>query len=241
MFHVTLIALTSEEAAVATDRAAMGAAEVWTDEAFGALPARAAVLARTPEIAWRLWAARVTRGERPDVLVVPAPLLGRGRVTEALLSNERATGLLLRDMALAGAPSEHALSTLADARPLFVELFPGWPERLRRHLTISGMWLEYSAEPRGPSDRKLALPAQAIPLARVLRAAAGTSQSDPSTRAVVNARIHDQAATLMILGEHETTQLFLAKVAELTPSRAPVAAAPVRAQAPPHGAEKRQR
>src|SRR5262249_46145591 len=116
MFHVTLIALTSEEAAVAADRDAQVAAEGWAAEGYGARPLRSAVLVRSPAIAWRLWAARIVRGERPDALVVPAPLLGRGRVTEALLSNERATSLLLRDMALTGSPTEHALSTLADAR-----------------------------------------------------------------------------------------------------------------------------
>lgn len=241
MFHVTLIALTSEEAAVASDRDAMRAAEVWTDEALGALPPRAAVLARSPAIAWRLWAARLVRGERPDVLVVPAPLLGRGRVTTALLSNERATNLLLRDMALAGTPSEHALSALADARPLFVELFPGWPQPLFRHLSVKGMWLEYAPEPRGPSDRKMALASQGATLSRVLRAAAGESQADPSTGAIVAATIHDQAAMLLALGELTTAQVFLSKVTELTPQRGAVTAAPARAQAPPPAAGKRQR
>lgn len=241
MFHVTLIALTSEEAAVASDRDAQVAAEVWTDEAYGALPARSAVLARSPEIAWRLWAARIVRGERPDVLIVPVPLLGRGRVTEALLSNERATSLLLRDMALAGAPSEHALSTLADARPLFVEMFPGWPQRLFRHLAVNGLWLEYAAEPRSPSDRKLALLAQATALSRVLQASAGAAHADPSTSAVVASRIRDQAATLMILGEIETAQTFLTRVSELTPQKSTVTAAPARAQTPPQSGGKRQR
>ncbi len=240
MFHVTLIALTSEEAAVASDRDAQVAAEVWTDEAYGGLPPRAAVLARSPAIAWRLWAARIVRGERPDVLIVPAPLLGRGRVTEALLSNERATSLLLRDMALTGAPTEHALSALADARPLFVELFPGWRDRLYRHLSANGMWLEYAAEPRGPSDRKLALMGQAAALSRVLSAAAGARHADPSTSAVVWSKVHDQAAVLLLLGELETAQTFLAKVAEITPAKNMVTAAPARAQAQAP-AVKRQR
>ena len=232
MFHVTLIALTSEEAAVASDRDAQRAAEVWTDEAFGALPPSSAVLVRSPAIAWRLWAARIVRGERPDVLVVPAPLLGRGRVTEALLSNERATSLLLRDMALSGAPSEHALSSLADARPLYVELFPGWPQRLFRHLSVGGMWLEYAPEPRGPADRKLALLAQAAPLSRVLRAIGDASQADPSTALVTARSLEGQAGMLIALGEAETAQTFLMKVAELTPKKAAVTAGPTRAQIP---------
>lgn len=241
MFHVTLIALTSEEAAVAADRDAQVAAEVWTDEAYGALPRSSAVLVRSPAIAWRLWAARIVRGERPDVLVVPAPLLSRGRVTEALLSNERATSLLLRDMALSGAPTEHALSTLADARPLFVELFPGWAPRLFRHLSVNGMWLSYAPEPRGPSDRKLLLLAQAAPLERVLRAIGDTRQADASTGAVMAESLKGQAALLIALGEAETAQTFLLKVAELTPKKAAAAAGPVRAQALMQANEKRLR
>jgi hypothetical protein len=194
---------------------------------------------RSPEIAWRLWAARIVRGERPDVLVIPAPLLARGRVTEALLSNERATSLLLRDMVLSGSPSEHALSTLADARPLYVELFPGWPQRLFRHLSVNGMWLEYAPEPRGPSDRRLALLAQAGPLTRVLRAIGDASQADPSTAAVTAESLKGQAAMLIALGEAETAQQFLLKVADLTPKKAAVSSGPTRAQAASGGKRAR--
>lgn len=231
-FHVTLIALTSEEAALASDRDIHVAAEVWTDEALESLPHRSAVLVRSPAIAWRLWAARSIRGERPDVLVIPAPLLGRGRVTEVLLSNERATSLLLRDMALTGSPSEHALSTLADVRPLFVELFPGWPQRLFRHLSVNGLWLGYAPEPRGPSDRKLALLAQAAPLSRVLRAVGEASQADPSTGAILAESLKGQAALLIALGEAETAQTFLMKVADLTPKKSGVTTGITRASAP---------
>ncbi len=231
MFHVTLIALTSEEAQVASDRAEQPAAEVWTDEAFGALPRGSAVLVRSPAIAWRLWAARLLRGERPDVLVIPAPLLGRGSVTTALLSSERATTLLLRDMALSGAPGEHALSALADARPLHVELFASWPERLYRHLSVNGMWLEYTAEPRGPADRKLVLLKQEVSLGRVLKAIGQTAQTDASTAAIVTESLKGQAALLAELGEAETAESFLARVKELTPRKGAVAAAAPRPKA----------
>ncbi|MBK8255174.1 MAG: hypothetical protein IPK82_21245 [Polyangiaceae bacterium] len=240
MFHVTLIALTSEEAAVAADRGSQLAAEVWTDEAYGNLPAHSAVLAKSPAIAWRLWAARIAKGQRPDVLVIPAALLGRGNVTEALLSNEKATSLLLRDMALTGAPSEHALSTLADSRPLFVELYATWPERLHRHLSVRGLWLEYAPEPQGPSDRKMALAAQTEPLARVLAATAEGGEADPSTKAIVAGTLADQAAVLLVLGEAATAEAFLTKVADLTPKKNAVVTGPVRALLTPPG-DKRAR
>jgi hypothetical protein len=120
VFHLTLIALTSEEAGFAADRSEQLAAEVWADEALGRLEPRSAILVRSPALAFRLWAARLTRGERPDVVVIPVPLLDRGNVASSLLAEERALEPLLRSFALTGAPNEFALSKAADVRPLHV-------------------------------------------------------------------------------------------------------------------------
>ena len=65
VFHLTLAALTSEEAGFSTDRSEQLAAEVWADEALGQLEPRSAVLVPSPAIAFRMWAARLLRGERP--------------------------------------------------------------------------------------------------------------------------------------------------------------------------------
>ena len=97
-------------------------------------------------------------------------------------------------------------------------------EQRRRHLSVSGLWLGYSSEPRGPSDRKLALLGQAASLERVLRAVSDAGQSDPSTGAVLSESLKGQAALLIALGEAETAQTFLLKVAELTPKKNAVSA-----------------
>lgn len=225
-FHLTLVALTSEEAALFTDRNAQTAAEVWTDEALGRLPPNSAVIARSPALAWRFWAARVTRGERPDVLVIPAPFLTRGRVLESVLANERAASTLLRDVVLTGAPSELGLSTLADARPLYVQLFPAWPQRLSRHLRLDGTWLAYAAQPLGPSDRKLALGSTIAPLARLTVAVNETDDADPSTRAIAADQMRDQATLLMMLGEAEAAQTFLQAISTMTREKHAIVAAP---------------
>lgn len=216
IFHLTLVALASEEAGFAADRSEQLAAEVWADEAFGNLEPRSAVLVRSPSIAWRLWAARITRGERPDVLVIPIPLLDRGRVAVNLLAGERKLEPLLRDFALAGEPGEFALSTLADVRPLHVELDRSWSMRLLAHLSVDGLWLEFAPQPLGASDRKVATAQSVVPLRRTLAALAATTIPDASTSAVLASTLRSHSSVISMLGERVVAQTFLDRVGELT-------------------------
>jgi hypothetical protein len=215
VFHLTLVALTSEEAGFATDRSEQLAAEVWADEALGGLSPRSAVLVKSPAIAWRLWAARLTRGERPDVLIIPIPLLDHGRVAAGLIAADRTVEPLLRDFALSGQPSEFSLSHLADARALHVELDPTWSKRLISHLRIDGLWLEYAPQPLGPSDRRQSSAAAAAPMRRVLAAIAGAAVPEAPTAAVVTATLRAHASALNALGEREAADLVLARIADL--------------------------
>lgn len=217
VFHVTLVALTSEEAGVSADRSEQLAAEVWVDEALGALEPRAAILVRSPAVAWRLWAARVTRGERPDVIVIPIPLLNRGHVAASLLAEGRAIEPLIRDFALTGEPTEVALSTLADARPLHVELDLRWSKRLVSHLAVDGLWLEYAPQPLGPSDRKLFASAQAAPMKRALSAITASLAPDASTASVVANTMAGHASVLTTLGDYESAQALFDQASALAP------------------------
>ncbi len=228
VFHVTLVALTSEEAGFAADRSEQLAAEVWVDEALGKLEPRAAILVRSPAVAWRLWAARITRGERPDVLVIPVPLLNRGRVAAGLLAEERAMEPLLRDFAMAGEPTEFSLSTLADARPLHVELDRRWGKRIVSHLSVDGLWLEYAPQPLGPSDRKLGAKAQSAPLTRVLAAANAGGVPDAPTSSVVAEALIGQSSALMSLGEHDAAQALYDRADALLPRDSVLSGAVVR-------------
>jgi hypothetical protein len=227
VFHLTLVALTSEEAGFATDRSEQMAAEVWADEAFGRLPARSAVLVRSPALAFRLWAARLTRGERPDVLVIPVPLLGRGRVAQTLLAEEPELAPLLRSYALAGVPTEFSLSKIADVRALHAELDPTWPKRLMSHLRLDGLWLEYAPQPLGPSDRKQASAAAAAPLRRVMAAIASAAVPESPTATVLGTTLRADASVLTALGEREAADLVLARLEELVARDPSVAAAKV--------------
>jgi hypothetical protein len=218
VFHLTMVALASEEASFAADRSDQFAAEQWTDEAYLGLEPSAAVLVRSPAVAWRLWAARVTRGERPDVLVIPVPLLDRGRVSSSLVAAERQLEPLLHAYALRGRATEFALSKLADVRPLHVEIDGGWSDRLLAHLSVDGMWLEYAPQPLGPSDRKQAALASTAPLRRVLASIHASPVPDAPTASVVAVTLREQAAVLSQLGERETAYTFVQRVADLSPT-----------------------
>ncbi|WP_437779144.1 hypothetical protein [Sorangium sp. So ce1097] len=215
VFQLTLVALTSEEAGFAADRSEQTAAEVWTDEAYGSLDPKSAILVRSPAIAWRVWAARITRGERPDVLVIPIPLLDRGHVAASLLEEERKLLPLLRDFALSGEPSEFALSTLADVRPLYVELDPSWSRRLLGHLNVAGIWLEYAPQPLGASDRKLATAQSIVPIRRVLESLSVAAVPDTSTAAVLASTMRGQSNVVSLLGERVVAQSYLDRLREL--------------------------
>jgi hypothetical protein len=216
VFHLTLVALTSEEAGFAADRSEQLATEAWTDEAFGRLEPRSAVLVRSPAIAWRLWAARILRGERPDVVVIPVHLLDKGRVASSLAASDRGLEPLLRDFTLTREPSEFSLSKVADVRPLYVEFDAAWRPRLSTHLLISGLWLRYTPQPLGPSDRKQSVPLAEVPLRRVLTAIAATTLPDAPTSAVLQSTLRGQATVLGSFGDHDASEGFLGKIDELS-------------------------
>jgi hypothetical protein len=215
VFHLTLVALTSEEAGFATDRSEQIAAEAWTDEALGGLPPRSALLVRSPALAWRLWSARLLRGERPDTMVIPIPLLDRGRVAVSLVARERAVEPLLRDFALTAEPSEFALSRVADARPLHVELDPSWSKRLVTHLRLDGLWLEFAPQPLGPSDRRQSGLAAAAPMRRVIAAIASATVPEAPTATVLASMLRADANVLNALGDRDAADMALARLREL--------------------------
>lgn len=209
-FDFTLVLVTGEDSAYPADRRTQNAAEVWTDEAFASLPPHSLVLVRSHAVAWRLWAAKSTRGERPDVVIVPLPLLDRGSVATRLLAMEPALGNLIRDMAVSGQPSELALSIIADKRPLYAELDPTWDRRLLDHLTPAPFWLRFSAHGVGRSDRALGLKKAKTPFERVLAAAQSPAHPDRATLAVLGERAKEHALVCAALGDRQNAGDVLA-------------------------------
>lgn len=232
-FSAAILAIASEEATLRVDRSAARSVEVFTDEALERLPPRAVVLVRTDATAFRLWAARLVRGQRPDVTVVPLPLLTRGSVAQRALAEEPACAPLLRDLSARGTPSEYALSTLADARPLFVELDPTWDRALSSHTTPDRLWLRFASQPLGPSDRKATQQAQDLARTRVRGAATSSDEehggypdsSSEGTLEVLSARAREEVAVAAFVGDTEAARRSLTALAELRRNDAFAAAA----------------
>jgi hypothetical protein len=215
-FDFTLVFVGSEASAAATERRSSPASEVWTDEGFRSLPPNGLFFARSEAIAWRLWSAQLLRGERPDVLVVPSTLLERGALRRRLLEAEPALAPLLRDIALGGKPSDYALATLADARPLYVELDASWDERLNEHVVPEAFWLRFQANPVGRSDRGAALERAGHRFERVLHAVtnADVAGGALATREVVLSGLRQRA--LFLLARHDRdSALATAEILEL--------------------------
>jgi len=220
MFHVMLVALTSEESKRSSDRSEQFAAEEWSDVAVGGLRPAATIVVHDPALAFRAWASRVSRGDRPDVLIVPASLLGRGRLTADLAGRERAIEPVIRSYALTGVPGEFELSRLADVRPLFIEYQQGWSARIVKHLTVEGMWLEYAPQPLGKSDRKELRDASLGQIRRTLAVLEAPGHWDPATSKVVADALRRQARVMIDLGDRPLAGEFLTRGRELVPHEA---------------------
>jgi len=215
VFDFTLVVLAAEDSTFVADRSSQRAAEVWTDEALGSLPPDSLLLVRSEAIAWRLWAARVVRGERPDLVVVPLHLIERGSVAKRLLELEPELADLIRDVAISGAPSEYALSTLADTRPLYVEIAPSWDERLLDHLIPEALWLRFAPHAVGRSDRLPSLRRGRSAFARVLSKARTPQHRDEATLSVLAARAREQAVALAALGDRTSVADVLGDLSEI--------------------------
>jgi hypothetical protein len=219
VFHFTLVFAAAENSSdVVTETTALGA-DVWTDEALGELPPNALLLVRSQSLAWRLWAAQISRGERPDLIVVPLSLVARGTVARGLLAREPSLAPLIRDLATTGRTSEYSLADLAETRPLFVDLDPGWDKRLLDHLRPTPLWLGFTPHTLGRSDRRAALEDDSGRRAflRVLGVAKNVPGGDPATLAILGARAREHAVVLAALGDRDSTRRVLRDVRRIDP------------------------
>ena len=162
--YAMLIAVHADDADFAAEGRTLRGNSLFTQEAFWALPRHSLLLLRHRELAYRAWATRLAEGMRPDLLVVTEDRLQRNPDATRLLALEPALAPLVREMVVRGRPTEYALSQLADARPLFVELDSSWDIRLREHVAARGLWSEFHSQTLGRSDRYSALMSTRAPV-----------------------------------------------------------------------------
>jgi hypothetical protein len=220
VFDFTLVFIGAEDSAFAADRRGEAAAEVWTDQALASVPPDGLLLLRSEAGAWRLLASRIVRGQRPDLVVVPMPLLERGNVRARLLATEPALAPLIREVALSGRPSEYALSTLADARPLFVEFDPAFDHAQLEHLVPQPFFMRFMPQPLGRSDRVAGLLQSAEDFRVVLAATQRDGSRDEATRSVLLAETRGQALVAAALNDRKNLDDILTTAHVLDPSDA---------------------
>jgi hypothetical protein len=146
------------------------------------------------------------------VLLVPAPVLGRRGLAEPLLRREPELSALVREVALNGSPGEYALSALADARPLYVELDPSWDRRLYEQLVPGSLWLGVAPHALGRSDRKAALEGGRDSFRRVARMVQDFQHLDSAILDVLVARVREQVLVLVALGDREILSELLGEL-----------------------------
>lgn len=218
MFNLTLVAVASEQAAFTVDRSNMHGAGAWAEEGIERLEPNALVLARSHAIVWRVLGERLLSGARPDVVMVPFPLVTRGSVARMVLQAEPNAAMMLRDMAIDGVPGEHAVSRVADNRPVYVEFDPKWDVRVAVHLAPQALWLQLYPQPLGRSDRKLSLEKSAPSLQRVLEAAKDSDPPDKATVAVVMAALRGQAVSCALARDKDAMRTVIERMEGIDPN-----------------------
>ncbi len=186
------------------------------------LPPRALLFAYDPQTVFRLRYAMLVDGERPDVTVVPVPLLGYPGMIDHLLTRSRALAPILTEYVLRPdrGLSARGLSSLAVAHPVFLEIDP---RNVRDNVAM--------LLPRGVVAQEMPEPTT---LAAVRGAAAGhfarmdqlTAQlaRDPSARSLVNEALlwHAYTAALYFAarGARPEARRALAAARRIAPSAA---------------------
>jgi len=96
--------------------------DVFDDGLRRSLPPRSIVLAHNPQTIFRYWGGEAEEVNRPDVTMIPLPLVTYPSMVERLVKDEPELTPLLRSYMLDGSLSIAELQSLAVSRPVYVEM-----------------------------------------------------------------------------------------------------------------------
>jgi hypothetical protein len=96
--------------------------DVFDDGLRRTLPSRSIVLLHNPQTIFRYWGGEAEEQNRPDVTMIPLPLLTYPGLVDRLVTNEPELTPLLRSYMLDGTLSVAELQSLAALRPVYVEM-----------------------------------------------------------------------------------------------------------------------
>jgi hypothetical protein len=104
--------------------------DVLDDGLRRSLPARSVILAHNPQTIFRFWGGEAEEVNRPDVTMIPLPLLTYPKLIDRLVSREPELKPLLRSYLLEGMLSVAELQGLAALRPVYVEMDARIPQEM---------------------------------------------------------------------------------------------------------------
>lgn len=96
--------------------------DVFDDGLRRSLPPRSVVLVHNPQTIFRYWGGEAEELNRPDVTMIPLPLLGYPKLLDRLVMDEPELKPLLRSYVLDGALSAAEVQSLAALRPVYIEM-----------------------------------------------------------------------------------------------------------------------
>jgi hypothetical protein len=125
------------------------------------LPPRAVVLAHSPATMFRFWGGRATEQLRPDVTLVPMPLVTYPGMVDRLVEDVPGLRKVLRGYLVRGELRQPDLQSLAARRPLLIEMDPRVPPQLYETLVPRGLYHEILADGTTDEDERLGAEQQA--------------------------------------------------------------------------------
>jgi hypothetical protein len=96
--------------------------DVFDDGLRRSLPPRSIILVHNPQTIFRYWGGEAEELNRPDVTMIPLPLLTYPSLVDRFVTNEPELTPLLRSYVLDGTLSIAELQSLAALRPVYVEM-----------------------------------------------------------------------------------------------------------------------
>jgi hypothetical protein len=119
-----------------------------------ALPPRAVVLAHVPQTIFRFWGGEGSELVRPDVTLIPIPLLTYPEMANSIVSTAPEVGGVLRGHLLSDRLGESELQSLAATRPLMLEMDVRIPPALYETVVPFGLYHEVLPDSAYPDDRR---------------------------------------------------------------------------------------
>lgn len=118
------------------------------------LPDHAIIIAHSPQTIFRYWGGEAEERLRPDVTLVPVPLLPYPGMVDDLVAEEPALRDLLRGVLMVGHVRLSDLQSLAGNRPVLLELDPRVDPALFGTLVPRGAYYEVVSASASDNDRR---------------------------------------------------------------------------------------